>query len=166
MMTAAANRHPPTSTASLSATEREVLAFLLPLSPDYPEIDHWFTGKVVPGLRGGSRHIVRHERNGRIAALGIAKSEAGENKICTVRVAPEFVGRGLGVRVFDELMHWLGTDRPLATVSEGRLGEFCRIFDHYGFRLTSVHTGLYVPGRAEYVFNEPRSPWGQRPSMA
>ncbi len=116
---------------------------------------------MVPGLRAGTRRLVRIDRQGQIAALGIAKAEGGEAKICTVRIAPEFVGRGIGIRVFEELMGWLGTDRPLVTVSETKLGDFQRIFDHYGYRLTSVCTGLYVPGRAEYIFNEPLSPWGQ-----
>ncbi len=144
----------------LTPAEREALAFILPLSPDYPGIKTWFVNKVVPGLHCGSRHLVRIERQGQIAALGIAKAEGGESKICTVRIAPELQGRGLGIRVFDELMSWLGTDRPLATVSETKLADFQRIFDHYGYRLTSVCTGLYVSGRAEYLFNEPLSPWG------
>lgn len=145
----------------MTAAEREALAFVLPLSPDYPGIERWFASKVIPGLRAGTRRLVRIDRHGQIAALGIAKDEGGEAKICTVRVAPEFAGRGMGIRVFGELMEWLGTERPLATVSETKLAEFQRIFDHYGYRLTSVCTGLYVPSRAEYLFNEPLSPWGQ-----
>ncbi len=163
MMTkqAIADRHLHSDTVVLTDAEREALAFVLPLSPDYPRIDSWFIDKVVPGLRAGTRHLVRLERHGQIAALGIAKAEDGEAKICTVRVSPEFVGRGMGIRVFESLMSWLGTDRPLATVSEAKLGDFQRIFDHYGYRLTSVCNGLYTPGRAEYLFNEPLSPWGQ-----
>jgi len=145
----------------MTVAEREALAFVLPLSPDYPEIKDWFVAKVVPGLRAGTRRLVRIDRHGKIAALGIAKAEDGEAKVCTVRIAPEFVGRGMGIRVFDDLMNWLGTNRPLATVSVTKLGDFQRIFDHYGYRMTSVCNGLYVPGRAEYLFNEPLSPWGQ-----
>lgn len=158
---AMADRNPRNTDVCLTVAEREALAFVLPLSPDYPGIEEWFTRKVVPGLREGTRYLVRIERNGQIAALGIAKAEGGESKICTVRIAPEFVGRGMGIRVFEDLMGWLDTDRPLATVSDTKLGDFQRIFEHYGYRLTSVRTGLYVPGRAEYLFNEPLSPWGR-----
>ncbi|MDI9849978.1 N-acetyltransferase [Rhodoblastus sp. 17X3] len=157
---AIAHRHLHGGDLELTTAELEALAFVLPLSPDYPDIRSWFVEKVVPGLRCGSRHIVRIDRNNKIVALGIAKAEE-ETKICTVRVAPEFAGRGMGIRVFENLMSWLGTDRPLATVSENKLADFQRIFDHYGYRLTSVHTGLYRPGRSEFVFNEPNSPWGQ-----
>ncbi|MBF0375057.1 MAG: N-acetyltransferase, partial [Alphaproteobacteria bacterium] len=62
--------------------EREALAFVLPLSPDYPGIERWFADTVVPGLRAETRRLVRIERHGRIAALGIAKDEGGEAKIC------------------------------------------------------------------------------------
>lgn len=158
---ALAIRDPHSASRDMTVAEREALAFVVPLSADYPGIEDWFVGKVVPGLRAGTRRMVRVDRHGQIAALGIAKAELGEAKICTVRVAPEFIGRGIGVRIFDDLMSWLGTDRPLATVSETKLSDFQRVFEHYGYRLTSVRTGLYVPGRAEYLFNEPLSPWGQ-----
>jgi GNAT superfamily N-acetyltransferase len=148
----------------LTAADMEALAFIAPLSPDYPGIEHWFKCRVMPGLQEGTRHIVRFDRQGRIAALGIAKAEDGESKICTVRVAPEFRGRGLGVRIFEELMNWLGDERPLASVSEVKIGEFQRVFDHFGYRLTSVRTGLYLPGRSEYFFNESLSPMKEKAS--
>jgi hypothetical protein len=68
--------------------ERRVLAFLLPLSADYPGIDRWFVLKVVPGLRRGTRYLLPMERDGELVGLGIAKKEEDERKICTVRVAP------------------------------------------------------------------------------
>lgn len=138
----------------LSAIESRALEFILPLSPEYPQINLWFRNKVVPGLQGGSRKLLVVERHGQIVALGIGKIEGGENKICTVRVAPEYYGRGMGVRIFDDLMSWMGDDKPLATVSENKLPQFRRIFDHFGYELTSVHNGRYLPRTAEYLFNE------------
>jgi hypothetical protein len=146
-------RHNP-----LSVGEREALNFILPLSPEYPGIEAWFLGKVVPGLHNGSRKILRFERHGRLVALGIGKMEPDERKICTVRVSPEYFGRGLGLRVFDELMSWMGTDVPHATLSKEKLPEFRRIFERYGFALTSAHDGRYRPGKIELLFNEPGTP--------
>lgn len=143
----------------LSAGELEALAFLLPISPQYPGIGGWFFSRVVPGLGNGTRRLVRVERHGQLVALGIGKLELGERKICTVRVAPEYAGRGLGIRVFDSLMEWMGTARPHATVSEDRMHEFESIFLYYGFRLTSTARGKYRPGKVEYLFNEPGNPW-------
>jgi hypothetical protein len=138
----------------LTDLELEALAFIAPLSPDYPGIDEWFRTKVVPGLRVGTRTIFRVDRLGSIAAIGIAKADSDELKICTVRVAPSYVGRGMGLRVFDHLLLWLGSDRPHATVSDAKMPQFERIFDRLGFRLTSVHGGLYAPASTEFFFNE------------
>lgn len=136
--------------------EREALKFLLPLSLEYPEILDWYLCKVVPGLRTGTRLLQTVERNGSIVGVGIAKLE-DEKKICTVRVSPEYVGRGVGVRVFDQLLKGLQTDMPCLTVSQTKLPAFQKIFDWYGFKLTGIVNGRYVPGVIEYSFN------GERP---
>ncbi|WP_206431418.1 GNAT family N-acetyltransferase [Sphingomonas koreensis] len=139
---------------SLSALEAEALAFLLPLSEDYPGIDNWYLTKVVPGLRTGSRYLLRIERDGELAGIGIGKNEADERKICTVRVAPHFANRGIGVRIFDGLLKWLDDDQPHLTVSNHKLPLFERIFDYYGFHMSSRVEGRYVPTACELGYNE------------
>lgn len=138
----------------LSEEHRRTLAFLLPLSSDYPNIDRWFIEKVILGERLGTRHIVKFERDNRLAAIGIAKNEGGEKKICTVRVHPDYFGRGLGVKTFDSLLHWLQVDKPVLTVGEEKLRLFQRLFDHYGFTQTSVTPDLYRKGTSELGYNE------------
>jgi GNAT superfamily N-acetyltransferase len=140
---------------SLASAEREALAFLLPLSDDYPGIDRWFLVKVVPALRTGNRHMLRIERDGKLVGVGIAKNEPDERKICTVRVAPAYANRGIGVRIFDGLLKWLDDDKPHLTVSERKLPLFERIFDYYGFNLSSARKGLYLPTACELGYNEP-----------
>jgi hypothetical protein len=139
---------------SLTSQESEALAFLIPLSHDYPGIESWFHTKVVPGLRNESRILLRVERHGQLVGLAIGKREPEENKICTVRIAPSYFGRGIGVRLFDEVLRWLNDDKPHLTVSEKRLPAYERIFDFYGFSLTSVQQGLYVPNTSEIAYNE------------
>lgn len=138
----------------LRPDEKEALAFLMPLSHDYPDIDRWFRLKVVPGLRTGTRTLVCIERGGVIVGVGIGKHESGERKICTVRVTPSYFGRGVGLRLFDKLLTWLQTDQPHLTVSELKLPAFERIFDRYGFKYSSSHTGLYVSGVTELHYND------------
>lgn len=133
------------------------LEFLLPLSKNYPDIIGWYISKVVPGLTSGTRKLFIHRKNDKIVALGIAKKSNDERKICTVRVHPDFVGRGFGVRIFKDAMVWLETDMPHLTVSEDKLPEFNRIFDHFGFVMTSTVNGLYQRGKVEYLFNEKKS---------
>ncbi|MCA0015023.1 GNAT family N-acetyltransferase [Mesorhizobium sp. B292B1B] len=138
----------------LLPSEAEALRFLLPLSNDYPGIDRWFATKVVPGLRVGSRTLLRIERDGDLVGLGIAKKEDNERKICTVRIAPSHAGKGIGVRIFDRLLMWLDDDKPHLTVSSEKLPLFERIFDYYGFDLTSKNHGLYLPRSVELGYNE------------
>jgi hypothetical protein len=136
--------------------EAEALAFLLPLSDDYPDVERWYRSKVVPGLRAGHRTLLRIERDSQLVGLGIAK-KLDERKICTVRVAPSHMGRGIGVRIFDGLLRWLDVDQPHLTVSVGKLPVFERIFDYYGFMISSVREGIYVPGACELGYNERHS---------
>jgi len=138
----------------LSDTEEEILSALRPLSPDYPGIECWFLNKVIPGVQAGTRKIIRIDRNHRLAAFGIAKKK-GESKICTVRVMPGYGGRGLALKIFDAALTWLDTPRPHLTVSDRRHADFERILQYYGFKLTSVRRGLYLPDRLEYLYNEP-----------
>lgn len=146
--------NPHCVSAELTDQERRALAFLLPLSADYPGIDRWFELKVVPGLRSGSRYLLQMERDGVLVGLGIAKNEDDERKICTVRVAPSYAGRGMGLRLFDGLLKWLDDDRPHLTVTQSKLPAFERIFDYYGFAVTSAQQGLYVPHAVELGYNE------------
>jgi GNAT superfamily N-acetyltransferase len=143
-----------TAIPALSSQEVEALHFLLPLSKDYPGIEEWFHQKVIPGVRAGTRTILRVERDGNLVGVGIGKNEHGERKICTVRVAPEYFGRGIGVRLFDRLMEWLNDDKPHLTVGEAKLPLFDKIFDRYGFDLTSKRQGLYLPHVSELGFND------------
>lgn len=142
----------------LTSSEGQALAFLMPLSDDYPGIDRWFRSKVVPGLRSGTRFLLPVERNGVMVGLGIAKNEIDERKICTVRVSPDYAGRGVGVRLFDGLLKWLNDDHPHLTVSAGKLPVFERIFDYYGFNVTSACEGLYTPRSVELGYNDVNMP--------
>ncbi|MFK4647369.1 hypothetical protein ABIF96_005943 [Bradyrhizobium ottawaense] len=141
----------------ISPGERETLAFLLPLSVDYPGFERWYLTRVIPGLREDTRRMVRIERDGKLVGVGIAKRDGTESKICTVRIAPSHFGRGLGLRIFDSLLNWLGTQQPHLTVSERKLPAFERIFEYYKFQLTSAHSGLYVRNVLELAYNEPAS---------
>lgn len=138
----------------LSNTQLYVLSFIVPMSEQYPDIEKWFLNKVVPGENDGTRRVICLERENKIAAVGIAKAEADEKKICSVRVANEYIGRGLGVRVFEELLNWLGEDKPHLTVSEEKYPMFESLFEYYGFKMTSATAGLYLPNSIELGFNE------------
>ncbi len=143
----------PGQDSPLINRELEALQFIKGLSEDYPDIQNWYVTKVVPGLRQGTRFLLPVHRDGELVAVGIAKNDGFERKICTVRVAPQYAGRGLGLRVFDGLLKWLDDDHPGLTVSATKFPVFERIFDWYGFKLTGVENDLYVRGRQEFGYN-------------
>lgn len=142
----------PSRQLELTAAEAEVLEFLQPLSRDYPNFARWYCSRVVPGARMGTRMVLPVRKYGRLIAIGIAKNEGGEPKICTVRIAPEFRGRRLGYHIFDCLLRWLDIDYPHFTLRAEKLWMFERIIDYYGFQLTAAMPG-YVPGATELAFN-------------
>jgi hypothetical protein len=146
----------PTAFILLTSLEQEALAFLLPLSEDYPDFELWFRTKVVSGLRLGTRKIIRIERRETLVGIGIVKKEEAEKKICTVRIDPLYFGRGLGLKIFDSCLLWLNTDKPHLTVSERKLPAFERIFDRYGFIQTSERRGRYLPSVTEFGYNDQR----------
>jgi len=134
---------------------RENLHFLQLMSADYPDIANWYLNKVMPELRSGTRKVIQIRQNDTLVAIGIGKKTSSETKVCTVRVAPEYVGRGFGRKIFDNLIEWLDVDRPFITVGESKSQCFEKIFSDYGFLLTSARNGFYVPNRVELFFNEP-----------
>lgn len=142
----------------LSQSElREILEFLKPVSLEYPNFERWFVDKILPGLALNTRKIFKVRHGNQLVAIGIAKNENGEKKICTVRVASEFQRRGYGTGIVNEMKEWLDCEFPLISVSEGKLPQFKRIFDLLQFKLTSTRQGLYRDGKVEYYFNEKRS---------
>lgn len=131
----------------------EINNFLISLSNMYPNIDEWFKQKVIPNI-GISRKIVYIEKYDKIIAIGIAKDDGIEKKLCTIRISPEYNGKGYGLKLMDHLMEWLNTEKPLVTVSDYNLPVFDKIFNHYGFEYTKTINGLYVPDTSEHFFND------------
>lgn len=120
---------------------------------DYPGFAAWYWETVVPGLSTGVRRLASIERDGTIVGVGISKRSSTERKMCTIWVDPAFAGSGMGVRLMKDSMRWLGTEKPLATVSEARMPSFAGIMARLGYELTQVLPDYYVEGQAEYVFN-------------
>jgi hypothetical protein len=123
------------------------------LETEYPGFSDWYWDTVVPGVLIGERRISTIERRGRTVGVGISKRTKSERKMCTIWVAPDFIGTGMGVRLMLDSMKWLGTNMPLATVSESRLQEFKPIMDKLGYQLTQVLPDYYKAGHSEFVFN-------------
>jgi GNAT superfamily N-acetyltransferase len=123
------------------------------LESEYPGFCDWYWDRVVPGLAKGERRLTAVERGDRVVGVGISKRTSSERKMCTIWVDADFEGSGLGVRLMRDSMRWLGTDKPLATVSQSRMPGFAKIMAGLGYELTQVLPDYYVQGQSEFVFN-------------
>ena len=119
----------------------------------YPNFEDWYFKKVVPDLFCGKRIIISENRNDNIAGVAILKLNT-EKKLSTLKVSPEYLNRGIGLKLFEKSFQLLETEKPFLTVSEEKLSEFKKLFDYYDFKMTSVHDSLYRIGKKEYFFNE------------
>jgi len=119
----------------------------------YPNFQAWFFGKVVPEIESGKRQLLIEHRSNQAAGIAIVKLNC-EKKLCTLRISDQFQNRGVGIRLFERCFDVLETDKPFLTVSEEKLPEFQRIFDYYGFEVSSIRKDLYRKGKNEHFFNE------------
>jgi len=131
----------------------EVYARLQHLDAYYPDFERWYWESVVPGLVDGTRMIRAIRSEDRVVAVLIAKRTDEERKLCTLWVDERFAGKGFGVRLINEGRKWVGTDTPLASVPEERMGELSGILGRMGFVVTEALKSFYRPGKTEYVFN-------------
>lgn len=123
------------------------------LEHSYPRFKQWYELKVIDGILNGNRSFIVELRDGKMAGVAILKDTEQEKKICTISVIEEFKSKGLGVRLFEKSMRLLGTEKPLASVSESRLPEFEKIFQYLNFEYSAEYHGLYVPQKSEFSFN-------------
>lgn len=89
-----------------------------------------------------------------LKGVSIIKNTQEEKKICTLRVMEKYQNRGIGLRLFEKSFETLQTRFPLLSVSEEKYPDFKKIFDYYGFKLTSIKENYYRIGKKEFFFNE------------
>lgn len=119
----------------------------------YPNFQEWFFCKVLPDVAHGQRALISEIRDGKIAGLSILKLSE-EKKLSTLKVSNGHLNKGIGLKLFEKSFQILETEKPFLTVSEEKFVEFSKIFDYYGFQLTSVHEDLYRQGKKEFFYNE------------
>lgn len=135
-------------------TAFNVLPFIQSLNQYYPEIEHWYINKVIPGMMTGNDKIIVAMDNGHIAGLALGKLDHEESKLRCIRVHPDYQHNGLGIRLIDNMLELIEDDKPKVTVSEEMLHLYSRAFiSRYNFNLTTVDKGRYRKGKLEYGFN-------------
>lgn len=132
---------------------KEIFSKISHLELFYPNFDKWYFSKVVTGLVDGTRSFIIEFRDARFAGIAILKDTEYEKKICTISVREEYKSKGIGFRLFEKSILLLGTDKPLASVSEERFPEFEKLFNRLDFDYSEKYYGLYLPKKSELSFN-------------
>lgn len=123
----------------------------------YPDFENWFLTRVKPGLRAAipERELIllMDPDKGAVAGFAILKKTNEESKICTFRISEGWRNDGAGRKLMRACFEYLGTDKPLITVSEKCKSSFEKIFEQFDFVQTQELRDLYVVGSKEYVYN-------------
>lgn len=120
----------------------------------YPDFNHWYINKVMPGVVLGTDTLLLAQEESRIIGIALGKKDESETKLRCVRVTPKYSNSGVGVRLIDRMLDELECDKPHCTVAEEMFHLYSRVFvNRYGFALNEVKKGLYRPSKLEYFFN-------------
>lgn len=133
---------------------KSIYNFIRRLAWEYPGFKHWYDSlfKETKELHP-EREILICEKNFTLAGVAILKSDADEQKICTLRVAKRFQRQGIGHELMRQSLEWLQNDRPLITLHKTKQYEFSSLLKYYGFQLDQEQWNYYNIFSTELVYN-------------
>lgn len=123
---------------------------------DYPKHKEWYFKKQLPGIITGERDIlfVRNPDNSNeIISVACLKRTCEERKFCMLYVCEKYRHQGIGTKIIEESMKWLGTTKPLITFADYKLEMFKPIIKKYDWQLVEVVEGMYNNHSKELCFN-------------
>jgi len=130
-----------------------VLQTLKPLNEFYPDFEDWFINKVMPSFYKNNTAIFLAKIDNSIIGVSIAK-QGGIGKLSCIKVDPEWRHQGIGQKLINMALKFIGHDKPLCTVPEELINDFSVILiNRYGFVIDRVEKGLYRSNKIEYCFN-------------
>lgn len=135
--------------------------YLKDLGESYPRFDDWFYNVVIPEveLKNQEREIIivvsELEGSKKVVLTGIAilKKNKLEKKICTFRIHEDYRNHGIGTELFEECFKYLGTRKPIITISQDRKEIFEKHIENYEFEERQMLKDYYKQGSIEYVYN-------------
>lgn len=135
--------------------------YLRDLAESYPQFENWFYSVVIPEieLKNGKREIIIavSEIEGSLktilTGIAILKNTDQEKKICTFRVHEEFRHQGIGSELFEKCFEYLGTRKPIISISHNRKEMFESHIKNFNFTETEVLKDYYKENSIEYVYN-------------
>lgn len=126
------------------------------ISVDYPKHKSWFYKKHLPATfteNSGRDIIYAHDENAIIYGTAFIKQDEVEKKICTLFVADNARGLGIGTKLVEKSMEILKTTKPMITLADYKLPMFEGLIKKYGWEQTQIVKGLYNEKNLELVYN-------------
>ena len=140
----------------MTTLEEKLYNFLRDLDEYYPNFREWYLNTVYKEIeqRNGKREIlILVSEQNEIIGISILKKTDNEKKICAFRIREDYRKQGIGRVLFEESFKWLGTRKPLISISEFHIRAFEYYIKEYDFQLVQELKGYYKKSIIEYVYN-------------
>jgi len=119
----------------------------------YPNFDDWFGKIFVEVLMDNVRREIVLAMDGTtIAGILILKDIDGEKKICNIAVLPDYRKQGVATRLFEMAFEYLGTRKPMISMSQDLVPSFSGLIRKYKFKLTNIDY-TYNQHKIEFYYN-------------
>ena len=134
---------------------QRLCVFLAKADMRYPNFAGWFNNLFDDNLQlKPDREIFFACKDDEIAGVAIAKSTKEESKICTLYVEKEHQRCGIGKKLMQLSLFWIGEDRIVTiTLDSSKESEFAGILRHFGFVLDSKKENMYTHGKTELMYD-------------
>ena len=132
----------------------QIKSFTSMLALEYSGFSNWFKGLFEADYKlSAQREIIICEKDFQLAGIAILKSGICEKKICTLRVDRRFRNLGIGGKLIELSLEWLGDDKPLITVQKYKEPQYRSLFSRYGFELEQENRNYYRLFSTELAYN-------------
>lgn len=130
------------------------------LCQDYPKYFEWYWSKNFPRVFNGTGEIVVCIIDDNIAGIASLKKINTEKKICTFFVVKEYRGQHVATKMLEYIFEYLGTSKPLITITDYKVLSFVPIIKKYNWKLTQITSkGYYNNASCEFVYNGKLPEW-------
>ena len=130
------------------------------LCQDYPKYFEWYWSKDLPRVFNGTGEIVVCTIDDNIAGIASLKKINTEKKICTFFVVKEYRGQHVATKMLEYIFEYLGTSKPLITITDYKVLSFVPIIKKYNWKLTQITSkGYYNNASCEFVYNGRLPEW-------
>lgn len=119
----------------------------------YPNFGDWFGKIFVEVLMDNVRREIVLAMDGTtIAGILILKDIDGEKKICNIVVLPDYRKQGVATTLFEMAFEYLGTRKPMISMSQDLVPSFSGLIRKYKFKLTNIDY-TYNQHKIEFYYN-------------